>query len=369
MDKILPMWLRHSRALPLDIHLFWNTSWKVSGWRVEKNRGALHLMATHMHRLTSLSLLMAHWLWLLPAGICLEAPVLRMFQLRNFWSGFGVDSSALGEFCTPALTDLYVAGIPFKWLDVVKHTPQQLCRFHGPDYDMLVGELVSFLNQHPNLDFFIVMLKEVPRNVPQNLPQPSLVYHTCLKSLVISYSYNSAIELDDILLNLQTPNFKSLEPIVMNYGDLLITPSCNPLLQILHWINSLLQVSLQYLVIQLPSVIHSMANDFCEIIGLVSLLETLHIRGKGQMCMDGEFLAIFNHADQPAILLSLVSLTFKGMYVSPSSLYTMLQSCLSSCNKLDSLVKLKEFEGKDLILEPRYRSTPFFYWTRRALRC
>jgi len=372
LEKILPMWLRHSGTLPLDIHLFCPDMADPIPMTAE-NQGAFHLtMATNMHRLTSLSLHMLHLRWLLPAGICLEAPVLRMLRLGVIRQSDVPKPSSVGQIRTPALTDLYLDYIlkSFKWWNVIKHKPRQLRRFRASSYRMSPGRLLSFLNQHPNLEYFegcsdtptngvqpslarrlLSCLNQRPNleyfegrsDVPTNGVQRSLVTHPCLKSLAIGYIHT----VTSTLLNLRTPNLKSLEVLEIDNEDGVV--NAYPLWQISDWIETS-QLSLQNLTIQLQ-LGRDITENFHDLLELLSSLETLHIETGGLMRMDVEGLEILNRFSQPNILPSLLRLTLQGMFISPSGLHMMLQSRLSPCDEWDSSQKLKEFKGVSLIWE------------------
>jgi len=204
LEKVLPMWLTHSGALPLDIHI--NEIPWMSETYDEIIFGALRGIGPHINRLTSLTLLLEHFSRVIP-GSSLEAPCLRRFELLDAWPQ---DELEFGVLHAPALRDIYIRGI-LHYRHFLIHTPNQLQKFCPDRCKMRAPEFLSFLTEHSNLEDFNVELA-TPEQTIDGLPlsDSPLVKNSNLKSLSILYRCEAASDLEIIFSNLETPNLESL---------------------------------------------------------------------------------------------------------------------------------------------------------------
>jgi len=333
-NKVIPIWLHHSRTLPFEIHISLGSSFERS------NPGAkpetLHQIIPHVHRLTSLGLSWAQLSSLLPAGTSLEAPVLRTLDLSDERSWL-MQSASFGSLLAPKLNKLYIMGDK-QWTGFLKYNPHALNQFClvNDQKPMRPLEVLSFLTQHPNMESYDIHLADFDVDEDGNVDEPEdedelpLVNHLSLTSLSIRHTFLDTIGLECLLPYLRAPKLKILKitpendyeirndlPTISNFA---IVSNMALRTLVLHFnrLGAVHQSAFKNLMCSLPS------------------LEKLRFN-YGNLA---HFLSVLDRTLHPDILPSLVSLRLYDCIAVPGDILAVLRSRTVPC-RLSLLKEIK----------------------------
>jgi len=189
----------------------------------------------------------------------------------------GYISGTFGELHAPILEELYIMGDSECCARIIKYTPHLLRRFSSYDCRTEAPQALSFLKRHPNMELCNIELGEAHNNTVSLVP----VNHACLTTLSLHYQYGT--NLDDVIVNIQTPNLKFLKLISEEYNE---ENRYDPLASILSWARLPTKPALHTLVFQLhdqwgfPGDTRIIERDnYRGIIASFPTLETLRIHG------------------------------------------------------------------------------------------